>query len=206
MDAPAATRTQRRAAATRQGIVQAARDLLASGGSAALTIEAVADRADVAVQTIYNRVGSRSALLLAVAEMAMLENREYMDAAYAEPGTIEERLRLTASAYIRFAVERPHEFRLLVEPPDDPEASSRIAELIKEQNSKLAATIRDGVADGTLGTDVDPEVLSTALWAMWNGILSLGWRADSLQAGPERMKLLLDAAIQMVTDGLWRRS
>ena len=206
MDTTAGTRTQRRAAATRQNIVQAAKDILATHGSAALTIEAVADRADVAVQTIYNRVGGRSALLLAVAEMAMLENREYMDAAYATPGTIEERLLLTATAYTRFALESPHEFRLLVEPPDHPEALSRIAELIKEQNNKLAATIRDGIAEGVLGVDADPEVLATAPWAMWNGILSLGWRADPLRADRERLQQLLDAAAGTMLLGLRART
>ncbi|PVG83803.1 TetR/AcrR family transcriptional regulator [Nocardioides gansuensis] len=206
MDTSAGTRTQRRAAATRQSIVQAAKDILATHGSAALTIEAVADRADVAVQTIYNRVGGRSALLVAVAELAMLENREYMDTAYATPGTIEERLLLTASSYTRFALERPHEFRLLVEPPDHPEALTRIAELIQEQNNKLAATIRDGIAEGVLSVDEDPEVLATALWAMWNGILSLGWRADPLRPDRERLQQLLDAAAGTMLVGLRART
>lgn len=46
-----------------------------------MTQEAVADRADVVIQTIYNRVAWRSALLAAVAEQVMQENRVYMDAA-----------------------------------------------------------------------------------------------------------------------------
>jgi AcrR family transcriptional regulator len=205
MDTPGGTRTQRRAAATRQSIVQAARDILASQGSASLTIEAVADRADVAVQTIYNRVGGRSALLIAVAELAMLENREYMDVAYATPGTIEERLLLTATAYTRFALESPHEFRLLVEPPDHPAALTRIAELVEDQNNKLAATIREGIAEGALANHAEPEVLATALWAMWNGILSLGWRSDPLHADREHLQRLLDAATRTVLVGLRAR-
>lgn len=81
------TRATRRAAATRAAIVEAAEELLAEGGPSALTLEAVAERADVAMQTVYNRVGGRSAVLIAVAERALEDNRQYMDAAYATPGT-----------------------------------------------------------------------------------------------------------------------
>ncbi len=81
----------------RDAIISAAEALLAEGGERAVTIESVAARADVAVQTIYNRVGGRSALLIAVAERALERNREYMDAAYAAPGTPLERLRNAGS-------------------------------------------------------------------------------------------------------------
>ena len=80
------TRTARRAAATYRAIVDAAENVVLESGADALTLEAVADRADVAVQTIYNRVGGRSAVLIAVAERALEQNRQYMDAAYAAPG------------------------------------------------------------------------------------------------------------------------
>jgi AcrR family transcriptional regulator len=65
------TRTQRKAKATRLSILEAAETLLAEGGRDAVTLEAVATRADVAVQTLYNRVGGLSALLIAVAERAL---------------------------------------------------------------------------------------------------------------------------------------
>lgn len=114
---PARTRTQRKAEATRLAIIQNAEALILEGGAAALTLEAVAERADIAVQTIYNRIGGRSALLMAVAERAFEENKVYMDAAYAAAGTPMERLRIVAQGYFRFACERPNEFRLLADPP-----------------------------------------------------------------------------------------
>ena len=86
MATTALSRTARRAAATREAIIDAAQALLTEGGPAALMLDAVAERADIAVQTIYNRIGGRSALLIAVAERALEENRSYMDAAYAAPG------------------------------------------------------------------------------------------------------------------------
>lgn len=200
------TRTQRRAAANRRAVVDAAREIITDHGVAALTLEAVAERADVAVQTIYNRVGGRSALLMAVAERAMEESRAYMDAAYDAQGTPEERLLLAGHAYARFARERPHEFRVLVEPPDEPEAVERIAELTRTQNEKLAATIREAVADGTARSDLDPEELATTLWATLNGLLALAWRPGKLRTGPEELDRLLAVYLDTVTDGLRTRA
>lgn len=199
------SRTQRRAAATRLAIVQAAETLLTEGGLDAVTPEAVATRADVAVQTLYNRVGGRSALLIAVAERALEENREYMDAAYASDGDVETKLRSVAAAYARFAKERPHQFRILVEPPNEPEALARIAALIRQQNAKLAALISRGIDEGWVHADVEPEHASTALWAMMNGVISLMWRPDSLRLDVDHIDDLLRTAISLLTGGIKRR-
>ncbi len=196
------SRAQRRAEANRQLVVDAARQIVATQGVHALTLEAVSERADVAIQTIYNRVGGRSALLTAVAELAMEENRAYMDAAYAAPGGVEDRLLQVASAYAKFARERPHEFRILVEPPDEPGAVARIAELTKEQNGKLAAVIREGMDASLIRSDLDPEGLATVIWATINGLLALAWRPGALNASPEELQTLLQVYLATVTDGL----
>jgi len=200
------TRSQRRAAANRRAVVDAAREIVATDGADALTLEAVAERADVAVQTIYNRVGGRSALLTAVAERAMEESRVYMDAAYASKGSAEERLILAATAWARFARERPHEFRIFVEPPDVPEAVERIAELTRTQNGKLAAAIRDAVDEGMARSDLDCDELATVFWATINGLLALSWRPGRLGAAPDELDRLLATYLAIATDGLRSRS
>ncbi|TSE00442.1 TetR/AcrR family transcriptional regulator [Skermania sp. ID1734] len=191
------TRTERRKAATRRAIIDAAEQIVIERGADALTLEAVSERADVALQTIYNRVGTRSALLVAVAERAQEDNREYMDAAYATPGSPVERVMNAARAYLRFAVERPHQFRILADPPNEPEALQRIAELTIEQNAKLEAALRDAAAEGLIPATVDPALTAKALWAAANGILALGWRADELRADPEEIAALFGALLNL---------
>lgn len=198
------TRTQQRAAANRRAVVDAARRIIATQGADALTLEAVADEADVVVQTIYNRVGGRSALLTAVAEQALDESRVYMDVAYAAQGSVEERLLLVAEAYSRFARERPHEFRILVEPPGEPEAVERIAALTRSQNARLARVLRESAESGLVRDDLDPDDLATALWAALNGLLSLAWRPGSLHADQDTIDRLLVTYISTVRDGLQR--
>lgn len=193
------SRSARKTAANREAIVDAAQTLLDEGGPSALTIPAVSERADVAVQTIYNRVGGRDALMLAVAERALEANRVYMDEAYATPGTPMQRIQRASLAYARFAAERPHQFRLMADPPDEPEATERIADLIQEQNNKLAAALRDGIADGSIRPDIDPDLTATTLWAMSNAILGLAWRNDRLRTDPDTVLPVLAA---IITDGL----
>ena len=199
------TRTTRRAAATRAAIVDAAEELLAAGGPEAVTLEGIAERADVAVQTVYNRVGGRADVLIAVAARALGDNRTYMDDAYAAPGNPVERIRAASAAYVRFAAERPHQFRLLAEPPDEPAALERVAALVDEQNAKLAAALADGVADGSLAADLDPVTTATALWAAMNGVLGLSWRADRLRADASHLTELVAAVERVVLRGLLAR-
>ncbi|HLI61464.1 MAG TPA: helix-turn-helix domain-containing protein [Solirubrobacteraceae bacterium] len=72
---PPQTRTRRRdrGAATAQRITDAARDLFLERGYVPTTIEAIADRADVAVETVYARFRNKRALLVAVVEQAVTE-------------------------------------------------------------------------------------------------------------------------------------
>ncbi len=72
---PGSPRTRRsdRARATADRIVHAARDLFLDRGYVTTTIEAIADAADVAVETVYARFRNKRTLLLAVVEHAVTE-------------------------------------------------------------------------------------------------------------------------------------
>lgn len=138
---PCPTRTQRRAAANRELVIDAAREIVVREGVAALTLEAVADRGRCRdpdhLQPGRRAVGRADGHRRAGngGEPGLHGRRD------AATGTPEDRILLAAAAYARFARERPHEFRLLVEPPDEPEAVARIVELTREQNAKLAEVL-----------------------------------------------------------------
>lgn len=199
------TRADRRSEATARAVVDAAAALLAEGGPHAVTLAAVAERADVAVQTIYNRVGGRDAVLMAVAERALTAHRAYLDTAYASTGTVAERLRRVAEAYVTFAIERPHEFRLLAFPPQDAPARQEVVALVREQNSRLAGLVREGLDDGTVTPALDPEVAAIALWRMWDGVVSLAFRPDDLRVAPGDLVSLLLTVGAVMERGLLAR-
>lgn len=186
----------------RIAIINAAEELLVAHGQAALTTEKIAERADVSVQTVYNRVGGKPALLIAIAEKALEANRQYMDIAYATAGTPEERIRAAAAAYTGFALDNPHQFQILANPPDEPEAMVRVAALLEEQNGHLAVALQDGVDAGTVSPDIDPPTAATALWSMMNGVLTTLLRTDGLRPPPEQAEKLVAQTITIIADGL----
>lgn len=197
------TRTQRRSAALREQIVDAAETILDRDGSDGLTMEAVAQQADVAVQTVYNRVGGRPALLVAVAERALQQNREFLETAVHTPGqTALERIDAIGLAYARFAESRPEQFRLITDPPSEPDALRPIETLIGNQLKVLSELIADGVADGTINPALDPEPTARALWAMATGLFALRIRTDQLQASSDELPTLATIARTLLQDGL----
>jgi AcrR family transcriptional regulator len=80
-------------AETRQRILDAARDLIVQRGYRATTIAAVADRAAVNIDTVYDRVGRKPVILRELIEQAIsgtdravvAEDRDYVKAIVAEP-------------------------------------------------------------------------------------------------------------------------
>ena len=63
-------RRERQAAATRHDILMAARSLFAEHGYVATSMSTIADAADTAVQTIYDSVGPKRSILLALVAMS----------------------------------------------------------------------------------------------------------------------------------------
>jgi AcrR family transcriptional regulator len=62
------SRRQKQAAATRQEIIAAARQLFATRGYAATSMSAIAKEAQTAVQTIYDSIGPKHAIILALVD------------------------------------------------------------------------------------------------------------------------------------------
>lgn len=196
------TRTQRRTEEMRRTIIEIASQILAEGGTAALSAEEVARRADIAPQTVYNRVGGKGALLAAATESALLENRRHMDAAYAAPGSPLERILRAGAAYKRFALEQPNQFLLLASPPDDLETAKTLIALVAEQNGKLEQALREGIASGEIRGGIDPAAMATALWGMFNGVLTLAVRNDGFKLEDSAWEKVFASAIIVLQAGL----
>ena len=87
------TLRERQAAATRQAVLDAARDLFLAQGYGATTIDQVAARAQVSKPTVFTAVGNKQALLAAVRDIALagddlpvaVADRAPYQAAAAEP-------------------------------------------------------------------------------------------------------------------------
>jgi AcrR family transcriptional regulator len=196
------TRTQRRVSQMRARLVEVAEALLFEGGVQSVTAEAVAQRADVSLQTVYNRIGGQQALLLAVAERALKQTREFMQTAYDDNGTVVERLLRVGETYIRLAFDRPQAFKVFVNPPEDPEAIEKIAALATEEHQRLTELLREGIDAGEFTTGLHPESAATALWGMLNGMLSVALRTDAMRPDTVSPESLVSAATTIIESGV----
>jgi AcrR family transcriptional regulator len=86
-------RTEQRKARAREAIVSAALDLLAEGGYASATVQAVARRAGLATGTIYRHFPSKADLFAEVFRRASQREMDVFAEAMADSGrTTEERV------------------------------------------------------------------------------------------------------------------
>ncbi|SDC43617.1 DNA-binding transcriptional regulator, AcrR family [Mycolicibacterium neoaurum] len=200
-----------RAQRTVDALLDAAERLFGEKALADVTVEEIATGAGVAVGSIYNHFGSKAGLHAALVERALVADRAHMDRAYVEGRSPVDQIRSAAIEYMNFAIEQPEHFRMLAFPPDPGRypAGLRTAEVlaqrVAEQNDRLVVAIRAGVATGEL-RPVDAERAATALWAAWNGIISLAWRPDGLRHAPDELRRLLGVAVDLVENGLLARA
>ncbi|OON80866.1 TetR/AcrR family transcriptional regulator [Streptomyces tsukubensis] len=112
-------------------IVAAGRDLLESNGQQGLTMQSVAERVGVRAPSLYKHVGSRAALLTAVAEATVDDLTAQLEAT---DGSLEELVR----GYRRFAQARPEGFRLMHSAHAPPQSLARAAGPILRVSGALA--------------------------------------------------------------------
>ena len=158
---------------TRRDIVAAAHRLLVERGYAATTIEAVAEEAGVAVQTIYAAVGNKRALLWAVLEEAVAGD----DA----PRTVLERLHdtLDGAADPRARLERVARFgretmsrsadvhRIMRSAASsDPEIARALEELERRRYRDADAMVRLIAGDRGFGPDADARTAADLWFAL----------------------------------------
>ncbi len=196
-----------RRAQTQDALIRAAEVALRDVSLDELTVSEIARRAGVAVTSIYNHFGSKAGLQAAIAERALHVDREYMDRAYVAQRSPVDQLKAAASEYLQFYLDHPDYFRLLAFPPEPArnpagrDLNEQIAKRVDEQNARMVQALQAGI-DAGLIRKADARELATLLWAAWNGVISLGWRADSLRKSKTQLRKMVALATEIIAAGL----
>ena len=160
--------------ALRAALVEAAAQLAAERGVAALSLREVARRAGVSQAAPYHYFPDKSALLAGVAEAGFLEFDRLQAEAYAQalPNPLEQ-LQALGAAYVRFALDKPHFFRVMFRPHLVEHAKyPSLHEISRRSFERLVDTTR--AARLAFGND-DPEPLpaATLMWSVPHGLAML---------------------------------
>ncbi|MGN6302555.1 MAG: helix-turn-helix domain-containing protein [Angustibacter sp.] len=203
------TKRRAQAAATRAAVLEAARALFSERGYAATTINAVAERAGVAVDTVYSAVGRKPQLLIELVDEALAgrggqapaaeptsaEQRDYVRAIRAA-ATADAKLATYAAALARLQRDVVPLVAALRQAGASDDEARRAWEALGERRARnmlrLAADLR---ATGELRSDLDDRQVADVLWTT---------------NAPEYLELLaargLDAdGIQQLLHDLWAR-
>ena len=203
-------------------ILEAARDLLAEGGVAGLSMRQVADRVGVTATAIYHYFDGKQAIVNRVVLSAFERFGAYLKAAMApHPVGSVERLQALGEAYIRFAFENDAYFRVIFS--IQPKNKADLTELPDGGGYNLLRdAVAEAVAAGTLRRCFDDDAaegsqppsmaehidnVSMYLWSLAHGIITLTLSGSSVD---ERCDLnrqsdtmnMLKAFFPLVTYGI----
>jgi AcrR family transcriptional regulator len=150
-------RTEARRAETRHRITTAARELIAEGGYVAAQVAAVADRAGVAVGTVYRHFPSKSDLFAEVFREASQHEVDAMrDAIEASPGPAWERMAMGIETFARRALRGRRLAWALLAEPVDPAVEAERLHFRHSYRDLMAEVISEGIEAGELPPqDVD---------------------------------------------------
>ncbi|CDO86980.1 TetR family transcriptional regulator [Mycobacterium triplex] len=177
---------QRNVRSVRHEMLHAAVGLLDSDGPDALQTRKVASAAGTSTMAVYTHFGGMRALIAAVAE----EGLRQFDEAQTVPRTDDPvaDLFLTGAAYRRYAIERPHMYRLMfgstsahgINAPAGNVLTLTVAEIEQHHPSfaHVVRVVRRCMLAGRItvgGADDDASVVGTAaqFWALIHGFVML---------------------------------
>jgi AcrR family transcriptional regulator len=181
-------RTEARMAETRRRIITAARELIAEGGYAAAQVAAVAERAGVAVGTVYRHFPSKSDLFAEVFRDASQHEVDAMaEAIGVSSGTAPDRVAAGVEAFARRALAGRRLAWALLAEPVDPAVEAERLHFRHSYRDLMAEVIAEGVEAGELpAQDVDATAaaLIGAVGEAMVGPLSPTYDGSRLEARP----------------------
>lgn len=180
-----------------QALVDAAERVLVREGLPGLTVRTVAAEAGVAPMGVYNRFGSKEALIAAV----LVRGFDGLRAAVAGDGEPDPEARLMASgrSYRRFALDNPQHYAAMfgsrlktaVETPELAAHSAAAFEALVEhvRYAQAAGTVRAG----------DPVETAQVIWSAVHGAVGLELAGAVLTPDPG---VTYERLLRLIVDGL----
>jgi AcrR family transcriptional regulator len=197
------------AAATRRAVLDAARELFAENGYAATSIAAIAQRAGVAVDTVYAAAGRKPALLRVLVETSLsgtdqavpAEQRAYVIRIRAA-SSAREKIAIYAAAVSDIGARMAPVHRALAEASvGDADCAALRAEISARRANNMRLFAADLRATGDLRGDLTDDEVADIVWstnaAEYRALLvgERGWSAERFGTW------LADAWTRLLLDG-----
>lgn len=167
--------------ATRDNILECARDIYLADGLRGMSLRAVARCAGISAPAIYKHFDSKEALLL---EVAMTGHRRF--AAYLARGlrgtTAKERLMRTCMAYLDFAMEQRAFYMVMFVAPPEHLGFERLEQANANEGAITFQMLVDRITE-CIGSNLlapgDPVAHALTVWAHVHGLVTLLFRVPA---------------------------
>lgn len=179
----------------RERLCEAAERLFAEHGPDAVTMRQLASDLGVSPMTPYRYFRDKEDILAAVRTNGFTRFADALEKARARASGARARGSAVGEAYVAFAFEHPHTYKLMFDLNQPHEAD--YPELVaagRRARETMSAYVKDLVAEGVLAGD--PEQIGLMFWAATHGAVVLEL-AGKLPAGAAReLQLSLAAALR----------
>jgi AcrR family transcriptional regulator len=185
----------------REQICDAATRLFADHGYAGVTLRAIASEVGCSPMTPYRYFADKQAIFTAVRAAAFTRFADALR--HASSGPAEGLLAELGNAYVGFALDEPHAYRIMFEldqaaDENDPELEKSEGGAWSQLRRAVARSIDAEIVAG------DPDELAHCYWAALHGLVSLHL-ASKLRLGLD-LDRLVTPMLRAVLDGTRRRS
>ena len=190
----------------RRELLDAALRSFAVRGNADFTLRELAREVGVTHNAPYRHFKSKAELLDALrtegfARLAAAERRALDRAGVAADAR--QRVKVLGDAYVRFALDEPQAFRLMLSLPVDGDASGERPRRA-ESFTLLESALEAGRAAGVVRSDLSARELALAAWSLVHGLASL-LSSGHLPAGEARVRRYSDTLSAIFFEGAARR-
>ncbi|MBX9943433.1 MAG: TetR/AcrR family transcriptional regulator [Reyranella sp.] len=171
----------------RAELCRVATERFARFGYEGVTMRQLAEALGCSPKTPYRYFKDKADILATVRAQAFTRFADALEAAVAKGDGALDRARQVGDAYLRFAFERPHDYRIMFE-IDQPIGDEHpdLAEAARRARTFITRQAEDMASEGLI--DVDPVLFGWSLWAGTHGIVMLA-KAGMLGHGPDRKAL-----------------
>ena len=184
----------------RAEILRVAERLLVKAGSKDdVSIRAIADECKCTPPAIYMHFADKDQLFLEVCSQRFREMDEVIERAARDARDPLEGLRLRGGAYVRFGLEHPEAYRLLMMTLHDGNIDEPGMEAGRDAFLHMVESVDRCVKTGALG-DVDAYETSLVLWAAIHGLTSLLISFPNFHWGD--IDRLIDLVLDVQIEGL----
>ena len=200
------TRRQAQARQTRLQIAEAARALFFERGYAGTTIEAIAEKADVAPETIYTTFKNKRKVLSFLFDISVggddepirLLDRPDPQAVLKEKDQ-HRQLTLFAKDVTKILYRAAPIFEILrIAAKTEPEISKLVQHLLQERLANITMVAKHVAANGPLRKDLEQAQAAELIWSMTSPELYLLWRRDLGWTDEQYTQWLTDVLIRLL--------